>query len=381
MTIRNFFYYLWAFINTLLIIGESVLCWAIISNDKNANLGLWRLIHGEFYGFSRFEGLKVNMIKVLAVLAVLLIMCVVSSKITAFLKIGKMVINVWPMLNMGISLVIILSMIVQYKHYYPFYQEQSEIHAARALLESERVIVHGAGFIEDDSGNKYDYTNSYEALRNSYNLGNRIVEMDFLWTSDGKMVCAHESETFARGIESDGPLTEEEFLDKKSNGIFTTMNIEKLADFMREHKDLYIVTDFKYAMTESCQYISQMYPDLRSRFIIQMYHYGQYEFIRSLGFNNIILTLYLTTDEERNIDELCDFVNSNDLVAITFWESYLDNADEWGRSEDFWNAVKNLNIPTCVHTVNDEEAIRYDFEQGVTAVYTDNVDNGWLKKY
>lgn len=90
---------------------------------------------------------------------------------------------------------------------------------------------------------------------------------------------------------------------------------------------------------------------------------------------------YLTADDERDIGKLCEFVKDHDLVAITFWESYLDNAEERGQGEEFWNAVKSLEIQTCVHTVNDEEDIRHDFELGVTAVYTDNVDNGWMKGF
>ena len=370
---------IWTFINALLITGESVIIWAIISNEKNLNLGLWNFIQGNFGGFSGFDGLIVNAVKILIVLAVLFISCVVFSNVKANLRIGKLLIDIWPLLNLAVSAFILLSVYAQYRHYSPYYRGQCDIHDARVSLESERAIVHGAGFIEDDQGNLYDYTNSLEALTNSYNMGNRIVEMDFLWTIDGKMVCAHESETFARGIDSDEALTEEEFLAQKSYGTFTTMNVEMLADFMREHQDLYIVTDFKYELPESCEYISQVYPDLRDRFIVQMYHYGQYEFIRNLGFNNIILTLYLTTDDERDIEKLCEFVKKHDLVALTFWESYLDNAEEWGRGEEFWNAVKALYIPTCVHTVNDVGDIQHDFEQGVTAVYTDNVDNGWMK--
>ena len=377
---RKIINYIWTFINALLIAGESVIIWAIISNEKNLNLGLWNFIQGNFGGFSGFDGLIVNVIKIMVVLAVLFFSCVVISKVKANIRIGRLTIDIWPLMNLAVTAFIGLSVFAQYRHYYPCYQGQCEIHDARTSLESERAIVHGAGFIEDEQGDLYDYTNSLEALTNSYNMGNRVVEMDFLWTTDGKMVCAHESETFARGIDSDGPLTEEEFLAQKSYGSFTTMNVEMLAAFMREHPDLYIVTDFKYELPESCEYISQVYPDLRDRFIVQMYHYGQYESIRNLGFNNIILTLYLTADDERDIGKLCEFVKKHDLVAITFWESYLDNAAEWGQGEEFWSAVKSLEVPTCVHTVNDEEEIRYDFEQGVTAVYTDNVDNEWMKE-
>jgi len=373
--------YVWTLINAILVGAVATAGWAVASNEKKANLGLLKLLHGTFLGFARIDGLVENAIKVLLILIVLLAFCMIFSTVSAVIHIGRMTVDVWPLWNVVVTALIVVSMFASYKHYCPYYEEQREIYNARALLESERVIVHGAGFIEDELGDLYDYTNSLDALTNAYNMGNRVVELDFLWTSDNKMVCAHESETFARGIESDGALTEEEFLGEKSYGVFTTMNMEMLADFMREHQDLYIVTDFKYELDESCEYIAQAYPDLKDRFIVQMYHYGQYEFIREHGFDNIILTLYLTADDERDIGKLCEFVKSHDLVGITFWESYLDDAVEWGNSEDFWNAVKALDVPTCVHTVNDVDDIMRDFERDVTAVYTDNVDNSWIKAF
>jgi len=381
MTARKIINYIWAFFNALVIVGESVFVWAIISNEKNVNLGLWNFIQGNFAGFTRFEGLIVNAVKILIVLVILALSCVAFSKVKANLRIWNMSIDIWLLLNLVFTAFIVLSVIVQFRNYYQYYLEQCEIYGVRTMVESERAIVHGAGYIANERGEVYDYTNSLDALTNSYNMGNRIVEMDFLWTTDGKMVCAHENEIFARGIDTDKPLTEKEFLAKKSYGSFTTMNVEMLADFMREHPDLYIVTDFKYGLPESCEYISQVYPDLRDRFIVQMYHYGQYDFIRNLGFNNIILTLYLIANDERNLEELCEFVKAHDLVAITFWESYLENAEEWGEGEEFLSEVKALDIPTCVHTVNDKEDTIRDFELGVTAIYTDNVDNGWLKEF
>lgn len=379
MKAGKIFNYIWTFLNAILILVASVFIWMVLSNGKRMNLGLWNALHGNFAGFAKVDGLMFSMIVVLSILLVLLLSCIVFSKVKATVYVGKWLIDVWPIWNLIVTIFIVLSIIYRFRVYYPIYETQQEVYNARMMLESNRAIVHGAGWIEDDLGNIYDYTNSLEALTNSYDIGNRIVEMDFLWTSDNKMICAHENEKFARGIEADGPLSEEEFLEQKCYGTFTTMNVSMLADFMREHQDMYIVTDFKYCLDESCQYISALYPDLKDRFIVQIYHYAQYEYVRKLGFNNIILTLYLAYPEEQSVDKLCEFVRKNDLVAITFWENFMDYADEWDNGEDFFEIVKELNVPICVHTVNDSEDIKRDFELGVTAVYTDNIDNDWMK--
>ncbi len=371
--------YIWTIFNLLLFIGEWTIIWAANSNEKRMNLGLWKLSQGEFAGFARVDGLYAGALKVLFVVVVLLAASFVLSKVTANLRIKRLSIDVWALWNLAATVFILLRVFVHVRGFLPYYEVERGIFEARTMLEKDHAVVHGAGWIEDESGNTYDYTNSLEALTNSYNMGNRVVEMDFLCTSDGKIVCAHESETFARGIDSDGPLTEEEFLARRSYGIFTTMNVDMLADFMYGHQDLYIVTDFKYDMPESCTYIAEYYPDLLDRFIVQIYHYDQYDYVKEFGFNNIILTLYLTYEDERNTDMLCDFVRNNNLVGLTFWEYYMDSADDWTRPEEFFDIVKKLDVPICVHTVNDAGAIKYDFEHGVTAVYTDNVDNGWMK--
>lgn len=369
----------WTLINLILILGEAITIWAILSNEQNSNLGLWNFVQGKFFGFSIVEGLPINFAKVVVILVSLVVFSMTYASVRANLIVGKFSIDFWCLWNMVVTAIIVVSVIGRYRYYFMLYEDQCKIAGTGDYLKSERAIVHGAGWIEDAKGNIYDYTNSLDALTNSYDMGNRVIEMDFLWTSDEKMVCAHESETFARGIDSDGPLSEKEFLESKNNGMFTTMNIQMLADFMYEHDDLYIVTDFKYDLPESCQYIAQVYPDLRDRFIVQMYHYSQYEYIRELGFNNIILTLYLLDEEENNIERLCDFVKTHDLVAITFWEYYMDNNEVWMNGEDFFGIIRSLNIPICVHTVNDEISIRNDIEAGVTAVYTDRVDNEWIR--
>ncbi len=66
-------------------------------------------------------------------------------------------------------------------------------------------------------------------------------------------------------------------------------------------------------------------------------------------------------------------------MAITFRESYMNSDESWMEGKDFYSIIQSQNIPICVHTVNDREAMIYDLENGATAVYTDNVDNEWIR--
>ena len=238
---------IWLFLNILMILCLACISWVIISNERNMDLGLWNLLHGKFSGLSMSGDMIRNLAKVIFLIAVLMMTGTVFSRVVANVKVGNMSIDIWVLWNLVVTIIILLCTIIYINRFYTNYVGECEIYDSRCLLEDERTVVHGAGWIEDDFGKKYDYTNSFDALANSYRMGNRVIEIDFIWTLDEKLVCAHEDEPFARGIESDGPLTEAEFLEKKSNGLFTTMSMSMLADFMREHQDMYVVTDSKDA--------------------------------------------------------------------------------------------------------------------------------------
>lgn len=251
--------------------------------------------------------------------------------------------------------------------------DQKEILALRSSFDKEKTVIHAAGYVEA-GGVQYDYTNTYDALTSCYDAGNRFVEIDFKFSTDGKLICAHEGSdnTWAEGIDSDGPISEEAFLNAKFEGALTTMGLTQLADYMRSHEDLYIVTDCK-AMENlrSCGYIAAKCPDLLDRFVVQIYHAKDYNDIRKLGFKNIILTLYKTKEYERTPDALLKDIREYDLIGITFWEKWM--------SEDFFKPLLDEgNVLLLVHTVNDINDIKRDVETGVL-VYTDNVDNDWLR--
>ncbi len=245
----------------------------------------------------------------------------------------------------------------------------------RDLIRSERTIVHAGGVIvSDDDGLPYTYTNSYDALLQAYDSGNRIVELDFMMSADGYMICAHEDERWANGIDSDIPLTDDEFLNRRVYDRFRTMDMDMLIGFMREHPDLYIVTDIKDGLNiQGCQYICDHYSDVRDRFIIQIYHPEEYAPVKGLGYNSIIYTLYNCDDEELIPDRLSADISNMDLVAVTFWE-------EWMQDEALFDCLKSTGVPMCVHTVNIRDSIEYDLNDGgMTAVYTDNIDNDWMR--
>lgn len=267
----------------------------------------------------------------------------------------------YGMLPVAIGLILAGSAIVYVNVVENYQQDVQEI---REKLDYEKTILHAAGGLYGSDGNFYTYTNSVEAMQNGIDEGNHFFEIDFIKTPDKGMICSGDERNFE--------ISEDEFMHSGIDGEFTPMNIDSLAEFMYNYPDIYVITDVKNGNYWGCKSIYERYPDLADRFIIQVYHDSEYEEIRGIGFKYIIFTLYATEEAERDIDVLSQNVKNHDYVGITFWE-------DWMYDHVFFGGVKSLNVPLYVHTVDDYDSIKYDLSQGISAVYTDNTDNEWVR--
>ena len=238
----------------------------------------------------------------------------------------------------------------------------------RKEFYNSRYIVHAGGQL-DNGDEEIAYTNSYDTLDNLYSYGNRVSEFDFLYTSDGEIVCAHnEKESWARGFPFSEAPALDEFLSSKSFEAFTPMSLAMLADYMEKHKDLLIVTDVKDDNVQFCEYLKSEYSKLMPQFIIQIYHEDEYEPIRNMGFENIIYTLYKAYGEELEPERLNNFLKDHDLTGVTFRGSWVEEFPE------IYNAIASGGVPMYVHTGNDKKTMEEMFGRGISGIYTDVVD-------
>ena len=237
----------------------------------------------------------------------------------------------------------------------------------RAAIAKTGRVVHAGGFLITESGEQVAYTNSYDALVNMYEQGNRVCEIDIRETADGVLVCAHGTgEVFADGCDLPAVAESDEFLSTRIYGQFQPMTVEMLTAFMRANPDLLIITDIIHQENESvCRKIAETYPDLMERFIIQIYHESEYDPIHRMGFPHIIYTLYRADDQERNYWRISHFAEAHELVAITtqkeqfyLWKNKL--------------AMQHCGVPVMFHTVDDEAEFHSMLQKHyVLGVYTD----------
>lgn len=238
--------------------------------------------------------------------------------------------------------------------------------AAEAALASHfKFILHAGGATPDGIVG----SNSLEALDWSYQLGYRLLEMDFCWTEDGDLVCVHDWDAYYAPRLGKTSLTLAEFEEMRSSCYgFTSMTLDHLAQWMQEHPDTQIITDIKEGNLEGAALIAQRYPQLLDRFILQIYSTQEYEAVSRLGFENIILTVYqMTWEEKTDTAFLADFINGHKLVGLSF-------PVELTKLPGYVEQLLQSGAPLFVHTVNDAQTQAALFAQGIAGIYTDTGD-------
>lgn len=249
------------------------------------------------------------------------------------------------------------------------YTDTAEVESVR---EAMRYIIHAAGRLtgvdRDGVTRTYDGSNSLEGMRQCIEAGCEVVELDFNFTSDGYLACIHDWYTeYADEITNNVPLTLEEFLDCRIYRNFTPIWLGDVVELLRENDGLYIVTDIKDDNIAGITAIAEYAPDLKDRFIVQIYSEDEYDAVRELGFEYVIYTLY-RLDWSPKVDwrSLGEFAGTHPLVGFTF--SY-----ELCSVDGYVDGMLSSGTPLYIHTVNGDTEQQPYFDMGITGIYTDDV--------
>jgi glycerophosphoryl diester phosphodiesterase len=222
-------------------------------------------------------------------------------------------------------------------------------------------IAHAGGEIHDQT-----YTNSLEALEFNYRRGFRFFEVDFSWTSDGELVAIHDwDQYYDAAFVSPGkskPPTRAEFLRLKARNGLTQLTLIDVLRWAREKKDAFIVTDIKSENIKALRKILREHEDLAHYLIPQVYSYEEYAAARKLGFQKVILTLYMM---KINPSEVIDFAARNSPFAVTM---------PWKVAESglAYYLYRNGTF-VYAHTINDIAEFAALKKIGVGGIYTDNI--------
>lgn len=221
-------------------------------------------------------------------------------------------------------------------------------------------IAHAGGLI-----NGRAYTNSLEALNHNYTRGFRFFELDISWTTDRKLVLIHDWKgtlTNSFGV-GEGQLSLNAFSALIDRDGLTQMTIPQLAQWVSEHPDVSIVTDIKEDNISALKQIAQHYPQLAEHLVVQIYNNEEYEPVRQLGFDRIILTLYRSGYGD---EEVLRSAASRTHVPVTM-PVYRADAG-------LARKLKEFNVFVYVHTVNEPCAEVKLRNMGVDGFYTDKLN-------
>jgi hypothetical protein len=219
-------------------------------------------------------------------------------------------------------------------------------------------VAHACGRLDG-----HDYLNCLEAFEHNYARGFRSFEIDFLQAADGKVVAAHDLARFDLGPDT----TSAEFLSRRLLGRYTPLDVNSIAQLMRDHPDWLLVTDVKddnaEALAQLRDALVRKGVDYRARVAPQIYSLSdEIEAVRRLGYTRTILTLYR---QRAGVGRILAFVRQNpEISAVTMPAEWLE------AGSDLAGDLAGLGVALYVHTVNDSAASRRAAAAGA-GIYTD----------
>lgn len=244
---------------------------------------------------------------------------------------------------------------------------------AAEILSEQKVIAHALGQVGGYVG-----MNCLEGFLHSYDMGYRVLEVDFRMTSDGRVVLRHD---WSEGVQEDISVTQiptlEEFRATPMHEKYTPLSFGDLLLLMEQYRDVCIITDTKFLdeevvkaqfeeMVNEAHRLGRSY--LLDRMIVQVYSKTHFTVVDSIHhFPHYIYTLYREgfAGTEEVLRDRLDFAKENGIEALTMW-NYL-----W--KPEWKEIVEEAGIKIYVHTENRIPEAKRLLANGVSAIYTDRI--------
>lgn len=225
-----------------------------------------------------------------------------------------------------------------------------------------RAIAHGCGAIQGDT-----VTNSQEALEQAIANGYQYIEVDLAFTTDGQIAMIHDwqsSASFYLGLGQNKAVPFAQYQKCKVMNKYTPLTLDYMAKVLQKHPEVHIITDTKEDNIAILTSIRKQYPDLVKQIVPQIYQYDEFEQVKQLGYDQIILTLYKMTSE-RNGAKIAKFVQDNDIYAVTMSVDLTNT--------DLAKTLQGYGIAVYMHTVNRLQQVVQALNAGAYGVYTDTL--------
>ncbi len=194
-------------------------------------------------------------------------------------------------------------------------------HDKDAWFDKTNAIGHAGGIYMGKG-----HTNSKEAvdlfLHRTIDEEIRVLELDFLFTSDEKLVCAHLFSNYG----FNNKVTYDEFMEQRV--LFTPLDFNDVIIYMIKNPNLYIMVDSKVenydvdkSIVDVAEYIIKNSPNsIKDRFIFQLYEPEQKEeMLKLYNFKNenLVYSVYKIYRTMNDVISDCDKYNFNIVLYGT----------------------------------------------------------------
>jgi len=204
------------------------------------------------------------------------------------------------------------------------------------------IIVNSGGLIAHAGGgiNGLKYTNSLEAMEQSIEHGFKMIELDLLISSDGRIVAVHDWKSFHEMTNSNytGSISYKEFESKIIYDKYKTLNISTAIDILDEN-DVVLVTDKIKNIALLSKYIIG-----KDKSIIEVFSIDKYNEAIELGFNNVALNIDLNTPF------ILEWIDLNKIRAVTYRG---DNLGSLGSEYKKAIELSNMGVSSMIYSTND----------------------------
>ena len=195
-----------------------------------------------------------------------------------------------------------------------------------------------------------DHTNSKEAvdlfLYRTVSKDIRVLELDFLFTKDGNLVCAHQWHNYGYHR----PVTHKEFMSQRK--LFTPLDMNDVFKYMLTNENLYIMVDTKeesygnFTTLDVASFLINSAPKtVRDRFIFQIYYPEQKEEMMKIykfKNENLVYSIYQTGP---SFNEVLKDIKKYDYDVVLFGNGYFNEKE--------LNVLEKEGIVTNIFTIND----------------------------
>lgn len=222
------------------------------------------------------------------------------------------------------------------------------------------LIRHAGGQIDGNT-----YTNSAEAIAKSLSENQNFIEMDFRYTSDGHLVCAH---AWYDVYVDDYMPTLAEFLATPVQGKYTALTAGDVIDIMVQNPQMYLVTDVKdedtlpSVITELVN-LADRDSQVLDRFIVQLYTGHEKSDIQAIypfADSQFLFTTYKWGIWQHEVAAICNEENIS-VIAVPYEEMPDEDAAY----------MQELGFTVYEFTVNRADYARQSRDRGISGFYTD----------